>query len=462
MVGYGSSSTPARQQLHPATRSLSNFASFLSCAVSDADGHGVQQPLKACARKLPALITPSVGGERVCCRVPSLELRCQKGDSSATSHPVASSKPVLKETAVNNLQRPLLLRRHELPALPSKLLWNWSKSFVFLVDSRLQSCTLALVQKVKQQQSSSGGGQDELHARTLVRLLGRTSTSTNPIKPMSVVTSFRTLSHLEQSEISGDYIAPLVAEVVFDLKALGRVVPVKIEVPGTLEGSFVCCDGNGKVLEGESAVGGTMMLSRVELMIDADALLEAMMAQAREVVRQTIIVATDIASSVVAVAVRQQVRTGSDAGKEEEQRHRGDGSKETKEDHPTMPPPMTLKGLFSADQEHGTEACTASSSSSSSLGLTSSRAEPAAHSQSSSSTTTTATAVVASSGLFLLTAAMSEAKRRHGDNDDDIDDVDAPKNCVDSPTTSGKRFKTAEKDCGSSLTAKHGKRHRSS
>jgi hypothetical protein len=146
-----------------------------------------------------------------------------------------------------------------------------------LVDSRLRSSLAALERK--------SSGKDDTLTPVLVELLAAYS---NPINPTTVVTTFRTLTFAEHCS-NGDYIQPLILEIVIDLNILGNTVAVTVKAPGTMRGHFSCN------MEEEGPAG----LLKVDIQIDTAALLVSMMAQARLAVRKAVGFATDIASHIL-------------------------------------------------------------------------------------------------------------------------------------------------------------------
>jgi hypothetical protein len=250
---------------------MGSFASLLSCALNATDS-GVRQPFKSSAVQLPLFISASQDSSTSCCSVSSLQLRQHKAVLSSRS-----SMPLLQDAAASNLCQPLEFRKSELQGLPMKLLWNVSQSFMSLVDSRLRSSLAALAR-----QSS---GEDDMLTPVLVGLL---AASSNPINPTTVVTTFRTLTFAEH-RANGDYIQPLIMEIVIDLNILGNTVAVTVEAPGTVRGTFSC----------NAEEAGPTRLLKVDIQIDTAALLVSMMAQARLAVRKAVGFATEVASHIL-------------------------------------------------------------------------------------------------------------------------------------------------------------------
>jgi hypothetical protein len=250
---------------------MGSFASLISCALNATDS-GVRQPFKSSAVQLPFFISNSQDSSASCCSVSSLQLRQREAVLSSRS-----SKPLLQDAAASNLCHPIDFRKSELQGLPMKLLWNVSQSFMSLVDSRLRSSVSAL-----ERQSS---GEDDALTPVLVGVL---AASSNPINPTTIVTTFRTLAFSEHCA-NGDYIQPLILEVLIDLNILGNVFAVTLEAPGTMRGHF-SCDA-----EEAEPVG----LLKVDIQIDTAALLVSMMAQARLAVRKAAGFATEVASCIL-------------------------------------------------------------------------------------------------------------------------------------------------------------------
>lgn len=263
------SSTPGTvTALSKQAQVMGSFASLISCALNATDS-GVRQPFKASAEQLRSFISASQDSSTSCCSVSSLQLRQHKAALSTRF-----SKPLLQDAAASNLLLPLEFRKSELQGLPMTLLRNVNQSFMSLVDSRLRSSLTALVQK--------SSGEDDPLTPVWARLL---KASSNPIKPTTIVTTFRTLASSEHCA-NGDYIQPLILEIVIDLKILGNIVDVTVEAPGTVRGNFSC----------NAAEAG---LLKVDIQIDTAALLISMMAKARLAVRTAVGFATVVASHIL-------------------------------------------------------------------------------------------------------------------------------------------------------------------
>jgi hypothetical protein len=271
--------TPSSKQ----SQVMGSFASLISCALNATDS-GVRQPFKSSAVQLPFFISASQDSSTSCCSVSSLQLRQHKAVLSSRS-----SKPLLQDAAASNLCHPLEFRKSELQGLPMKLLWNVSQSFMSLVDSRLRSSLAAL-------EWQSSGEKDTL-TPVLVGLLGASS---NPINPTTIVTTFRTLASSEHCA-NGDYMQPLILEIVIDLNVLGNTVAVTVEAPGTVRGDFSC----------NTEEAGPAGLLKVDIQIDTAALLVSMMAQARLAVRKAVGFATELASQILLPASSNTVSSNS-------------------------------------------------------------------------------------------------------------------------------------------------------
>lgn len=262
--------------ISPQSRVIGHFTSLLSSALNVSRSTGtVKQPLQSVSEKLPFIFSRSIDAAALCCSVPSLQLK----QKDPTFFP-RSSKPLVEDAAALNLGTPLRVHRSDLKSLPITLLWNLSRSFLSLVDSRLRSSQTALVR-----QSRSRHREDDAHSRVLVGLLAASST---PINPTAVVTTFRALAFSERVD-EGDYILPIVMEAVFDLDVLGHFMTVTIEAPGTIQGSFV----------GNNHIAGPVELLKIEVQLDTSAMLKSMMTEARSVVRKALVVATEIATNLL-------------------------------------------------------------------------------------------------------------------------------------------------------------------
>jgi hypothetical protein len=203
----------------------------------------------------------------ICCTTSSLQLR----QKDLAFYPT-SSKPLLEDAASNNLRRPIEIPKDKLQSLPMTLLWNLSNSFMSLVDSRLRSSMGALLQH----HLLKGKEPDSLTWVLVGLLSGSSADSTSPIKPTTIVTTFRPLK-LSERNSDGDYILPLILKLVIDVNIFGTILAVAVEAPGTVQGSFA---------------GNTEQLHNIDVQIDTTALLATMMTQARVVIRKAIHLAT--------------------------------------------------------------------------------------------------------------------------------------------------------------------------
>jgi hypothetical protein len=260
---------------------LGSFTSLVSCGLNATDSGRILQPFKASAVKLPFLISASQDISASCCAVSSLQLRHKQAAFSPQS-----SKPVLQDAAASNLRQPLKVRKSELQNLPMKLLWNVSQAFMSLVDSRLRSSLTSLVRR-----SRGRSQEDDALTPVLVGLLA--SSSSSPINPTTIVTTFRTLEYSERNA-DGDYILPLIFEAVIDLNILGNTVAVTMKAPGTVRGTFT-----SNVEEAQVVGLGPTELLKVDIQIDTAALLLSMMSQARMAVRKAVGFATVVASHLL-------------------------------------------------------------------------------------------------------------------------------------------------------------------
>eukprot|EP00544_Gedaniella_sp_CCMP2646_P008606 CAMPEP_0202481242 /NCGR_PEP_ID=MMETSP1361-20130828/901_1 /ASSEMBLY_ACC=CAM_ASM_000849 /TAXON_ID=210615 /ORGANISM="Staurosira complex sp., Strain CCMP2646" /LENGTH=401 /DNA_ID=CAMNT_0049108741 /DNA_START=786 /DNA_END=1991 /DNA_ORIENTATION=- len=252
-------------------RVLSGFASLLS-SVMTTSGEA-PEALSTSSVNLPRFVASTVPKDNDCCTVPCLMLK-HSGSSSTQS-------VSLEETAARCLARPLTVTCLELEALPQTLLENTAETFLSLVDSRLRSSLSAiLVQSDSQNKSAT--------TRIVVGLLVAQSDIGNngsPITATAVVTSFRILPGCDITQ-NGDHVAPLVMETVIDLNILRQLVTITFVAPGTIQGSFNS--------------SSNCLLTNVEVVLDTVALLQSMMKQARSVVREAIVIASGVASNLLA------------------------------------------------------------------------------------------------------------------------------------------------------------------
>ena len=238
---------------------MNDLATLLSCALIWS-GSSVSQPLKASTEKLQHLFHPSLSSSS-CLRVPSLSLKRQ--NRVLAQQP----KPLLEEAAAEYLNTPFEVCKDELKEVPVRLLWNLSKSLIELVDARLRSSVLALVQY------SSAKGNDISASQSIVEKL--LSKSQLAITPTTIITTFQTMRRPEMVD-ENKYMAPIMLEAIVDVEILGSLNTIKIEAQGTI----VAVLGND--LEGLSTMRGA------EVTIDTTTLLQCLMEQARLIVRKAI------------------------------------------------------------------------------------------------------------------------------------------------------------------------------
>ena len=238
---------------------MNDLATLLSCALKWS-GSSVSQPLKTSTEKLQHLFRPSLSSS-TCLRVPSLSLKRQNRVLAQ------QTKPLLEEVAAEYLNTPFEVCKDELKEVPVRLLWNLSRSLIELVDARLRSSVLALVQY------SSAKGNDISASQSIVEKL--LSESQLAITPTTIITTFQTMRRPEMVD-ENKYMAPIMLEAIADVEILGCLNTIKIEAQGTI----VAVLGND--LEGLSMIRGA------EVTIDTTTLLQCLMEQARLIVRKAI------------------------------------------------------------------------------------------------------------------------------------------------------------------------------
>ena len=244
------------------TKTLSDFATLLSCALVAAD-QGNFQLLGNAGGQLSSKMTP-----QACCSIPSLRL--QQGASSTTKDDGPKTKPVLEQAAANNLGSPCTLPCSEMGTAPMTILWNLNQSFLYLVQSRLKSTIQALAKQ--------RGAGDNARSRMVLELLQPSAT---PISLNTIVSSFRTLpiSNENNNDHADVCVQPLILDVVVDLKVLGQIVSVQLGAPGTMQG---CLDGS--------------LIALAAVTLDTKTLLRCMMQETRRLVRRAVSLATQIAA----------------------------------------------------------------------------------------------------------------------------------------------------------------------
>jgi hypothetical protein len=329
---------------------LHSFASLLSSALA-VSGSTIEQPLQHNAGTLAGLMTATSDNE-MSCQAPCLELRRKE----SAYHP-KTCRSMMEDSAASNLRETMAVKRDDMSSLPLTLLWNVSKSFMFLVDSRTRSAITALAQ-----QTRKSSPMDMERTRLMSEML---SSKASSITPTMVVTSFRTLAFSDH--IESGLVVPLVLEVSIDLDVLGDKVSLRLEAPGTIQGSF-------KSLNNE----GYLTLTNIEVSIDTAALLKSMMVKAKAVVRRavgiamrksTAIVQTIPALSGTTLASQQLERNQSSERLNlflrtlrrkynmHNERDQHDSPMQSSSEHPDMPPPPPLS---SARVSHSSHAITES------------------------------------------------------------------------------------------------------
>lgn len=252
---------------------LSSFASLLSGAQTNGLDHTTtgkgNSPLSQFLSK-NVEFNPTNPHATNCISLPSLTLH--------NNIRKCSTEMSLQDFASLNLAIPVCVSRKDVEFLPSRLLTNFSKSFKSLIDSRLRSSTTALMDQINKL------GNTSVETSVLVQLLQQ-----KPIVITAVVTSFRVLN--DGNEVSAQphpsghgviRMCPLVFEAVVDAKILGSIVTVPIQSPGTITTGFNSVDG---------------LIDRIEVAFDTITLLQAMMKQARSIVKNAVKRAAVIAGS---------------------------------------------------------------------------------------------------------------------------------------------------------------------
>lgn len=285
-MSRGTSSVPNRPE-----RILGSFASLLSSAKASAG----DVPTSTSSENLPKLVASTVSDDTDCCTVPCLMLK-HRGSSES------NSQSSLEDTAALYLARPLTLTRTELEAVPMALLDNVSESFMSLVDSRLRSSLVALMKHPEVLNENS-------ITRAVVAILTASSEAeSSPIVPTAIVTSFRVLPVSDRTQ-NGDLVAPLVMETVIDLSIFNQLVTITFVAPGTIQGTF------------DSSTISDCLPTKLVVVLDTVALLKAMMEEARSVVRESVTIASGVASNLL--LSHPQDAESSTAGEQGEEAQQG-------------------------------------------------------------------------------------------------------------------------------------------
>ena len=259
---------------------LRSFAVLLSSAQTNGlKNQFMSKGEPALSRFLSTLVDFDLSNPQAehCVKFPSLSLR----NRCSRTIPGIS----LQDMAALNLAIPLCASRTSVGDIPRKMVNNTSESFLGLVDSRLRSSLSALVR-----QTVKMGNANE--AQLLMELLSKRTAVTIT----TVVTSFRVLPNSETSstgteDSSSDLTLPLIFEAVIDASALGKLVTVALQAPGTITGNINPNDG---------------LLHRVAIAFDTIALLRSMIKQARVVVSTAISRAATMTTTVGQAARARQ------------------------------------------------------------------------------------------------------------------------------------------------------------
>lgn len=298
--------SPGKAPTAEQVTALASFAALLSSAETNGVGH-------AAPTSLTEFLAAADAGKddhetRKAGSFPSMDLRNSASGTSSSSS--SSGDLSLQDAAALNLAAPLAADRDELEKVPARLLKNCSASFLKLVDSRLRSSVSALLRQIAKLGTSDdssgegagGGGLSSSETGIIVKLLSQG----DPIKVTTVVTSFRVLPTETQtrsvgengrdgrSSVRQDLTLPLIFEAVIDASALGKLVTVSLQAPGTITGSFPGGGGSDDN-NGSGRSGGK--LSHVKVTFDTLALLKSMMEQARSVVKKAVSRAATVAAA---------------------------------------------------------------------------------------------------------------------------------------------------------------------
>jgi len=299
-------------------RCMSNFVALLSCEVHDTPTEGIHvstgdssTPKESSTNgDLASFMVAKVHTDKephVCCTAPSFDVHnTSKSFNSNESLSEPSTMPLknlLEQAAAVRMSQPIALELSELHTLPFLILWNFSRSFTSLIDSRLKSSLRALVQQMKKRQITKGSSTQDLTVQqSLVQLLtsAYASSTSSPVCPTAIRTSFRAIVdqledcvvHVgeEEDKRTSRYSIPLVFDAVLDLKIFGKHIPIHVQAPGTTTGTF---------LGREPGSAGFLPMSSVDIKIDTEVLLRCMMTQVRDTVRIAMAIGTHIVSSYV-------------------------------------------------------------------------------------------------------------------------------------------------------------------
>ena len=192
------------------------LAELLSCALN-VSGDLIKQPFSSNGDKLLSLFNQTqqpLSGNLI---VPSMLLveAVQKDSSN------------LQETRTQSFSSPMSARRDQIKDMPMKLLLNLGNSVMKMVDTKLDTAVISLVQE--QQYKTTVSDEPTIQADSLRQLV---STS-NPVVPTTIVTNFRATTDAALAQ-GNNLVAPVELESVVDLQVLGKLQSIQLTASGSL------------------------------------------------------------------------------------------------------------------------------------------------------------------------------------------------------------------------------------
>ena len=236
------------------------LAELLSCALN-VSGDLIKQPFSSNGDKLLSLFNQTqqpLSGNLI---VPSMLLveAVQKDSSN------------LQEMGAQSFSSPMSARRDQIKDMPMKLLLNLGNSVMKMVDTKLDTAVISLVQE--QQYKTTVSDEPTIQADSLRQLV---STS-NPVVPTTIVTNFRAATDAALAQ-GNNLVAPVELESVVDLQVLGKLQSIQLTTSGSL--SIVFQELNDNALQ--------PVVQIAQLRLDTDSFLESLEEKVQQIVDKAV------------------------------------------------------------------------------------------------------------------------------------------------------------------------------
>ena len=236
------------------------LAELLSCALN-VSGDLIKQPFSNNGDKLLSLFNQTqqpLSGNLI---VPSMLLveAVQKDSSN------------LQEMGAQSFSSPMSARRDQIKDMPMKLLLNLGNSVMKMVDTKLDTAVISLVQE--QQYKTTVSDEPTIQADSLRQLV---STS-NPVVPTTIVTNFRAATDAALAQ-GNNLVAPVELESVVDLQVLGKLQSIQLTTSGSL--SIVFQELNDNALQ--------PVVQIAQLRLDTDSFLESLEEKVQQIVDKAV------------------------------------------------------------------------------------------------------------------------------------------------------------------------------